>query len=148
MNAVETIKRQAGGTLRPAEHAQRHGVGQQRWLRLSLLVDGLMLAAAAALERASVLTDAGRTVPFGWLLALPLVTLAVLAARGAYRSRLRLDLVDDLRLIVVTTTVVAMAFLTARVLLIVRAIPAAMSAGMNQIPCIQVFGYNSRCAYR
>jgi len=117
MNAVETIERPAGENARPTEHTPRLGAGQQRWLKLSLLVDGLMLAAAAALERASVLADASRTVPVGWLLALPLVTLAVLAARGAYRSRLRLDLVDDLRLIVVTTTVVAMAFLTARVLL-------------------------------
>jgi exopolysaccharide biosynthesis polyprenyl glycosylphosphotransferase len=117
MNAVDTIERPSGERAEPAGHSLRLRDGQQRWLQLCLLVDGLMLAAAAALERASALAGVSRTVSLAWLLAMPLVTLAVLAARGAYRSRLRLDLVDDLRLIIGATSVVAMAFVTLRVLL-------------------------------
>jgi exopolysaccharide biosynthesis polyprenyl glycosylphosphotransferase len=48
--------------------------------------------------------------PVGWLIALPLLALALVAVRGGYRRRLRLELLDDLRLIVgaaaVSTTVV------------------------------------------
>ena len=115
MNAIDTVERLGEGLQRRAESA-RAGIGPRQWLRLCLLVDALMLAAAAGLERASAFAGVGRGVPIGWLLALPAVTLAALAARGAYRSHLKLELVEDLRLIIGTASVIAMAFVTARVL--------------------------------
>ena len=116
MNAVETVER-IGQSLQRGALSAGVRIDTRQWLQLCLLVDTLMLAAAAAMERASTLAGVGRPVSLGWLVALPAFTLAALAARGAYRNRLRLELVEDLRLIVGATSVVAMAFVTARVLL-------------------------------
>src|SRR5688500_9383657 len=88
----------------------------RRWAAVGLALDTLMLAFAAVLEHVALRVGGAPTVPLPWLLAMPALTLAALASRGLYRTRLKLELVDDLRLIVGATSVAAMSIVTARVL--------------------------------
>src|SRR5438876_4242228 len=81
------------------------------------LVDAAMLGLAAL---AAVITAPDAGLPAegtGWLLAFPVLTLALLATRGVYRHRSGLRLLEDVRTIICTAAVAAMAVTFARVLL-------------------------------
>jgi exopolysaccharide biosynthesis polyprenyl glycosylphosphotransferase len=116
VNVVEhTADLRAAGVRRArARFGERDTL--RRWVEFALVLDALMLGAAAVLEQLALRFAGAEPLPLGWLVAMPVATIGLLAARGMYRSRLRLELVDDVRLIVTTTSVVAMGFLTARVL--------------------------------
>jgi exopolysaccharide biosynthesis polyprenyl glycosylphosphotransferase len=117
MNVVEqTAELLAAGGRRAHARTTRERVTLRRWLEFALVLDALMLLAAALLEQLALRMTGSQPVPVVWLLALPAATIVLLSVRGLYRSRLRLELVDDLRLIVGATSVVAMAIVTARVL--------------------------------
>jgi len=80
------------------------------------LVDAAMLGLAAL---AAVITAPDAGIPVegtGWLLAFPVLTLALLATRGVYRHRSGLRLLEDVRTIICTAAVAAMAVTFARVL--------------------------------
>jgi exopolysaccharide biosynthesis polyprenyl glycosylphosphotransferase len=117
MNVVEqTAELLAAGRRRPHARATRERATLRRWLEFSLVLDVLMLGVAALLGQVAMRLAGSAAVPVGWLLALPLATIVLLSARGMYRSRMKLELVDDLRLVLGATTVAAMAVITARVL--------------------------------
>jgi exopolysaccharide biosynthesis polyprenyl glycosylphosphotransferase len=121
MDAVETIEPVAA--LPDAEspepsalNAAVRAATPRSWLDLCVAVDAFMLAAAALMERLA--TDLAGTAPTppAWLLAMPVLTFWLLSARGLYRRRLRLQLVDDVRLILGASSVVAMAIVTTRIM--------------------------------
>ena len=117
MNVVEqTAELLAAGRRRPHARATSERATLRRWLAFSLVLDVLMLGVAALLGQVAMRLAGSAAVPVGWLLALPLATIVLLSARGMYRSRMKLELVDDLRLVLGATTVAAMAVITARVL--------------------------------
>ena len=89
-------------TIRPAER--------------DFLVDAVMLALGVLAE---FLTRPVARVPvegIGWLVALPLLTLALLAWRGVYARRSGLRFLDDVRTVVAATAVAAMALTFFRVI--------------------------------
>ena len=106
----------AAGRRRPHARATRERATLRRWLEFSLVLDVLMLGVATLLGQVAVRLAGSAAVPVGWLLALPVATMVLLSVRGMYRSRIKLELVDDLRLVLGATTVAAMAVITARVL--------------------------------
>jgi exopolysaccharide biosynthesis polyprenyl glycosylphosphotransferase len=82
----------------------------------NFLIDAAMLGMAAL---AAVITAPDAGVPVeatGWLLAFPLLTLGLLARRGMYRGRSSLRFLEDVRTIVCTAAVAAMAVTFVRVL--------------------------------
>ncbi len=101
---------------RENDRARARTAGLRPGARLYIVADAALLVAAATLGRAATHLSGAAPAPLGWLLVLPVVTLAMLAGRGLYRRRLQLRTFDDLRLIVGATTVAAMAVVTARVL--------------------------------
>jgi exopolysaccharide biosynthesis polyprenyl glycosylphosphotransferase len=82
------------------------------------LVDAAMLSLAIV---AAVITAPRAQVPVegaGWLLAFPLVTLALLAMRGMYRRRSGLRFLEDVRTVIAATAVAAMTVTFVRVLFV------------------------------
>ena len=82
------------------------------------LVDALMLALAIC---GVVLTAPAAGIPVegaGWLVAFPMVTLALLAWRGMYGRRSGLTFLDDIRTVVAASAVAAMTVTFCRVLAI------------------------------
>jgi exopolysaccharide biosynthesis polyprenyl glycosylphosphotransferase len=84
---------------------------------MCVAVDAAMLiTAVAASELGSSVAGVGST-PLLWLGAFPLLVLGLLSLRGMYEPRLRLQLLDDFRAIVVAMSVAGMAVISARALL-------------------------------
>jgi exopolysaccharide biosynthesis polyprenyl glycosylphosphotransferase len=84
------------------------------WAIARLSLDAAMLTAAAL---AAVLGSSAAGVPappLEWLVVYGVLVAGTLGLRGMYRSRLRADLLEDLRGVVVATSVSAMAVLTLR----------------------------------
>ena len=96
---------------------RRRSRGLGSWARGALLLDGLMLLAAAL---ASELTAANagivKTSPV-WLLAYAGLVVALLARHGLYDWHLRLSVLDNLRRVVTATALASMIVLTLRILL-------------------------------
>jgi exopolysaccharide biosynthesis polyprenyl glycosylphosphotransferase len=87
------------------------------WALARFTLDAALLAAAgfaAAVGSRAAGIDAP---PVGWVVLFGLLVLALFAARGMYRPRLRAELLEDLRGIVAATSLSAMAVLTLRGLL-------------------------------
>jgi exopolysaccharide biosynthesis polyprenyl glycosylphosphotransferase len=95
------------------------------WATAGVSLDGLMLVAAMT---ATLLGTRGSNVPvmsLGWLAGFCALVLCFSWLRGMYELRLRLELLDDLRSIVVITSLAAMAVLSLRVLLADGSVDAA-----------------------
>jgi exopolysaccharide biosynthesis polyprenyl glycosylphosphotransferase len=87
------------------------------WALARFALDAALLAAAGlAAAFGSRAADVDAT-PVGWFATFGLFVIAAFAARGMYRPRLRAELLEDLRGVVVATSVAAMAVLTLRALL-------------------------------
>src|SRR5947208_3243062 len=71
----------------------------RRWLALAPLADALVLTFAVVVERLGGRAVGAESMPVAWVLVFPAITIALLAAGGLYRGRLRLQLLDDLRTI-------------------------------------------------
>jgi exopolysaccharide biosynthesis polyprenyl glycosylphosphotransferase len=87
------------------------------WALARFSLDAIMLVAAAL---ASSLGSRAANVdapPAGWLALFAVLVVAAFAGRGMYRPRLRHEILDDLRGVVVATSLAAMAVLTLRALL-------------------------------
>jgi exopolysaccharide biosynthesis polyprenyl glycosylphosphotransferase len=76
-----------------------------------------MLAAAALASSLGSRAAGVDAAPAGWLVLFSVLVVAAFAARGMYRSRLRADILDDLRGVVTATALAAMSVLTLRELL-------------------------------
>jgi exopolysaccharide biosynthesis polyprenyl glycosylphosphotransferase len=86
------------------------------WPLMCLFVDAFALAVAViAIETGERQADLA-THSLGWRVAFPFVALALFAMRGAYGPRLRLHILDDLRNVIASTGVAAMAIITLQVL--------------------------------
>ena len=101
-----------------AERAQSQtGSRALTWAATCLGVDSAMLlTATAASELGSHAAGVG-SPPLLWLGAFPVLVLGLLAVRGMYRPRLRLQMLDDFRAIAVAATVAGMVVISARALL-------------------------------
>ena len=119
--AIRPLNAEALPALEPVRlegvAVRRHARGFGSWARGALLLDGLMLLAAAL---ASELTAANagivKTSPV-WLLAYAGLVVALLARHGLYDWHLRLSVLDNLRRVVTATALASMIVLTLRILL-------------------------------
>ena len=84
------------------------------WTLGRLALDVVMLLAAALAS--SLGSDAASVdaAPAGWLVLFAVLVVAAFAARGMYRPRLRSDILDELRGVLVSTSLAAMGVLTLR----------------------------------
>jgi exopolysaccharide biosynthesis polyprenyl glycosylphosphotransferase len=87
------------------------------WSLARLALDGGMLLAAVLASSLGSRAAGVDAAPAGWLALFAVLVVAACAVRGMYRSRLRADILDDLRGIVTATSIAAMAVLTLRELL-------------------------------
>lgn len=87
------------------------------WALARLALDGGMLLAAVLASSLGSRAVGVDTAPAGWLALFAVLAVAACAARGMYRPRLRADILDDLRGVVTSTSLAAMAVLTLRELL-------------------------------
>jgi exopolysaccharide biosynthesis polyprenyl glycosylphosphotransferase len=84
------------------------------WSLARLALDsGMLLAAALAASLGSQAASVD-AAPAGWLALFGALVVATCTARGMYRPRLRADILDDLRGVVMATSIAAMAVLTLR----------------------------------
>lgn len=99
--------------------AARRAVARTRrvsaWTRVCLTVDALMLFAAVAVADLGAPRAGVPTTPAVWLVVFPLLTFGILAARGLYRPRVFLRVLDDLRVVVTATALAAMIVLSLRI---------------------------------
>jgi exopolysaccharide biosynthesis polyprenyl glycosylphosphotransferase len=99
--------------------AARRAVARTRrvsaWTRVCLAVDALMLFAAVAVADLGAPRAGVPTTPAVWLVVFPLLTFAIMAARGLYRPRVFLRVLDDLRVVVTATALAAMIVLSLRI---------------------------------
>jgi exopolysaccharide biosynthesis polyprenyl glycosylphosphotransferase len=101
-------------SARPATAARR--TVARRWLALAPIADALVLTFAVAVERLGGRAVGADSISAVWLVGFPTVTMALLAAGGLYRERLRLQLLDDLRTIGGATAIASMATIALPVL--------------------------------
>ncbi len=87
------------------------------WTLARLGLDTAMLVAAAIAATLGSQAAGVNATPAGWLLLFAVLVVATSAARGMYRPRLRADILDELRGVVTSTLLAAMAVLTLRELL-------------------------------
>jgi exopolysaccharide biosynthesis polyprenyl glycosylphosphotransferase len=85
------------------------------WTKACLAVDALMLFAAVVVADLGAQRAGVPTTPTIWLVAFPLLTFALMAARGLYRPRVFLRVLDDLRVVVTATALAAMIVLSLRI---------------------------------
>jgi exopolysaccharide biosynthesis polyprenyl glycosylphosphotransferase len=87
------------------------------WTRVCVAVDALMLLAAVAVADLGAPRAGVPATPAVWLLAFPLLTFGIMAARGLYRPRVFLRVLDDLRVVVTATALAAMIVLSLRIVI-------------------------------
>jgi len=90
---------------------------QRLWASTALAVNIVMLVAAVFTAELLARQADGRNGPIVWLVAFGALVLALQYKRGLYDWHVRLQLLDDLRGVVTTTTLAITAILTVRVLL-------------------------------
>ena len=93
--------------------APRRDYGRSHAMRLAF--DGLLLVSAVLAAEFSAPGRVGPSAP-AWFVSYALVVLALLQIRGAYQPRLRLHILDDLRMVVSTTALAAITILSLRVI--------------------------------
>jgi exopolysaccharide biosynthesis polyprenyl glycosylphosphotransferase len=119
-------------TLHAAEVAPARSRGAAARRRRSfpavrVAIDALVLAGAVVADDIGSRAAGLPRSPLFALVVFPLLVLVLLGARGLYRPRLRLQLLDDLRCVVMTTSLAAMLLLSLRVLFG----PAPYAAGQS-----------------
>jgi len=87
------------------------------WALARFWLDATLLAAAALASALGSRAAGVDAAPIGWLALFGTFVIAAFAARGMYRPRLRAELLEDLRGVVVATSLAAMAVLTLRAVL-------------------------------
>ncbi|HUP33396.1 MAG TPA: sugar transferase [Gaiellaceae bacterium] len=95
--------------------ARRLATTAARPLRALAPTDVTMLVLAAAAAEAGGSRAGVAPTPVATLLAFPLLVMALFAARGMYRPRLGIRVLDDFRAVLTTTALAAMVVLSARV---------------------------------
>ena len=119
--ASRTLNAEALPALEPLRLEQAARLERARrassWNRGALGLDAAMLAIAALVSQLTA-PDAGIvSMPSVWLVAYGLMVVLFLHLRGAYRWRLRISALDDIRTVAATTVFASMAVLSLRILL-------------------------------
>jgi exopolysaccharide biosynthesis polyprenyl glycosylphosphotransferase len=111
----------AGRPVPVSAHADRLGQPTTRrlrpdtaWALARFSLDLTMLAAAAVASAVGASAAGVEVAPIGWVALFAGLVLAAFAARGMYRTRLRAELLEDLRGMIAATSLAAMAVLTLR----------------------------------
>jgi exopolysaccharide biosynthesis polyprenyl glycosylphosphotransferase len=119
--AFDTVRSQTAGLLvRPWKRTPASWLRLRParvWLLACLAVDATMLALAVGATALGAKAAGVGFPPIGWVLAYAVLCLVLFRSRGLYAPRLHLRSLDDLKSVLLATTVAAMAVLTARVLL-------------------------------
>jgi exopolysaccharide biosynthesis polyprenyl glycosylphosphotransferase len=87
------------------------------WWAFAPVADAAVLTLAVFVERVSGRAVGASPLPLTWFLLFPPITIALLAAARLYRSRLRIQLLDDLGAIAGATAIAAMTTISASVVL-------------------------------
>jgi exopolysaccharide biosynthesis polyprenyl glycosylphosphotransferase len=87
------------------------------WALARLGLDGGMLLAAALASSLGSKAAGVDAAPAGWVALFAVFVVAAFAVRGMYRPRLRADILEELRGVVTSTSLAAMAVLTLRALM-------------------------------
>ena len=95
-----------------AERARSPLLSARRWMLLAPLVDALVLTLAVVVERLSGRAVGADSLSIGWIIGFPAIAITLLATGGLYRTRLRLQLLDDLRTIGGATAIASMMTIT------------------------------------
>jgi exopolysaccharide biosynthesis polyprenyl glycosylphosphotransferase len=99
-------------------HVRRRAYGRIRtgtaWTLARLGLDAAMLATAAVAATLGSESAGVPAPPARWLFAFSLIVVALFAARGMYATRLRFELLEDVRVVLVATSLAGMIVLTAR----------------------------------
>jgi exopolysaccharide biosynthesis polyprenyl glycosylphosphotransferase len=98
------------------EVAHRRASAASGWTRTVVALDATMLVAAALAADLGARAAGVPRVPFAWLLVFPVALLISLNVRSFHTLRIRVQVLDDVRGIVTTSALVAMAVLAARLL--------------------------------
>jgi exopolysaccharide biosynthesis polyprenyl glycosylphosphotransferase len=106
----------AAPSLRGQLAARLNVSSDRAWALARLALDAALLAAAGLAAGVGARVGGIEPAPAAWVALFGIVVLAVLAARGMYRARLRADLLEDLRGVLIATSLAAMAVLTLRTL--------------------------------
>jgi exopolysaccharide biosynthesis polyprenyl glycosylphosphotransferase len=104
-------------SLRAQLGARLEVSSDRAWAFVRFALDAALLAAAGVAAGVGARAGGIEPAPIAWVALFAIVVLAVLAAGGMYRGRLRADLLEDLRGVVIATSLAAMAILTFRTLL-------------------------------
>jgi exopolysaccharide biosynthesis polyprenyl glycosylphosphotransferase len=105
-------------TLRSQLAARLEVSSDRAWALGRFALDATLLAAAGLAAGVGARAGGIEPAPVAWVGLFGVVVLAMLAVRGMYRARLRADLLEDLRGVVVATSLAAMAILTVRALVV------------------------------
>src|SRR3954447_17204967 len=100
-----------------AEHLANRSRAAASWMRAAFALDTAMLLAAIAATELGATAAGVEHVPVVWLAIFPLLVLAGLSGRSMYDWHIRLQALDDVRAVLVTTALAAMAMLSLRVIL-------------------------------
>ena len=87
------------------------------WALARFALDATLLAVAGIAAAFGSQAAQVEAAPVGWVILFGLLVLAIFAARGMYRPRLRAELLEEIRVVVAATSLAAMAVLTLRALL-------------------------------
>jgi exopolysaccharide biosynthesis polyprenyl glycosylphosphotransferase len=82
-----------------------------------VVVDVAMLAVATVVAQVGASIGGAPSTPLAWLLVYPVLVLGLLAMRGMNAPRLRLHVMEDVRVLLFASTAAAMAVVTARALM-------------------------------
>lgn len=84
----------------------------RRWLALAPVADALVLFLAVVLERVGGKYVGADSLSVTWMLGFPVIVITLLASRGFYRERLRLQLLDEMGTIAGATAIASMITIT------------------------------------
>src|SRR5919205_2372979 len=90
---------------------------QAAWALGCLGVDAAMLSLAVLATSVGAAVGGFASAPASWTILYALLTVALFQRRGLYRLRLQLRALDDVRAVIVSTTIAAMSILSLRLLL-------------------------------
>ena len=96
----------------PRPEPRRAHLTARRWLALAPLADALVLALAVVLERLGGRYVGADSLSIAWMVGFPLIVITLLASRGFYRERLRLQLLDEIGTIAGATAIASMITIT------------------------------------
>jgi exopolysaccharide biosynthesis polyprenyl glycosylphosphotransferase len=100
------------GVVAPRPEPARAHLTARRWLALAPVADALVLTLAVVVERLGGRYVGADSLSAAWMVGFPAIVITLLASRGFYRERLRLQLLDELGTIAGATAIASMITIT------------------------------------